>query len=84
MALRADAAAALAAEDRRTAARAIIDAQEFAVMSSKTKPASGRNWGIVHWRTAESLARLMPETYRIERRGRRIRNIKLHPDESKV
>jgi hypothetical protein len=76
--------ASLAFWDRLTAAREIIDAQPYAVMSSRTKPptADGRAWGIVNWRTAESLATLMPETYKITRRGRRIRNIKLHPDES--
>jgi hypothetical protein len=69
-------------EDRLEAARAIIDAQPYAVMSSRTKPAHGSAWGIVHWRTAETLVKLYPLTYRITWRGRRIRNINLHPEET--
>jgi hypothetical protein len=72
--------------DRIIAARKIIDTQPYAVMSNRTKPSyvsyGATVWGIVHWKTAESLAALFPATYRISRRGRHIRNIKLHPEEN--
>lgn len=69
-------------EERLIAAQVIIDSQPYAVMSNRTRPAVGTSWGIVHWKTAESLAVLYPGTYRITRRGHRIRNVRRHPEEA--